>query len=560
MGAVLFYGVKQIRKTVDCPWDLDQCGTSPGANEEVIMEFRIAEIFSRCVTIELDTDKPFRQDESYQVLINGEKVLSTDRNVVTVTGLLPDTDYSIGIEIGGALSQKDFKTGHESVLLDVRKFGAKGDGKNPDAAAIQAAISCCPENGCVYVPKGVYYVTPLFLKSNMTLWLDEGAVLLGDTDRTHYPILPGMQRTTDEQDEYNLGTWEGNPLDCFASLVTAVDVENLDIIGPGTIDGNAQNADWWVEAKKKRIAWRPNALYIVRSKKVRVANVSVKNSACWTVHPYYCDDISFVNLYINNPSDSPNTDGLDPESCSNVTVLGTVISVGDDCMAIKSGKYYMALKHHKVTENVVVRNCRFERGHGSVTVGSEIAGGVKNVRVSQCIFDGTDRGLRIKTRRGRGKRSLLDDIEFENISMNGVHMPFTINMFYFCDPDGHSDYVQNQNPAIVDDMTPYIGTIIGKGITCKGADACMLCAVGLPESMIGRLEFTDIRAEFLPESERTPQVPVMMDNFDKMSGRSIFARNVKELVLKNVEITGASDSSPELINVENNTLEGVIYN
>ena len=524
------------------------------------MEFRIAEVFSRCVTIELETDRTFRQDESYQVLINGEKVLSTDKNVVTVTGLLPDKDYNIEIETKDGTSRKDFRTSHESVLLDVRKFGARGDGKNSDTAAIQAAISCCPVNGCVYLPKGVYYVTPLFLKSDMTLWLDEGAVILGDTDRTHYPILPGMTRTTDEKDEYNLGTWEGNPLDCFASLVTAVGVENLDIIGPGTIDGNAPASDWWVDPKKKRYAWRPNALYIVRSKKVRVANISVQNSPCWTVHPYYCDDISFVNLYINNPSDSPNTDGLDPESCSNVTVLGTVISVGDDCMAIKSGKYYMALKHHKVTENVVIRNCRFERGHGSVTVGSEIAGGVKNVRVSQCIFDGTDRGLRIKTRRGRGKRSLLDDIVFENITMNDVHMPFTINMFYFCDPDGHSDYVQNQEPAKVDDMTPYIGTIIGRGITCNGVNACMLCAAGLPESMIGRLEFTDIRATFLPESERTPQVPVMMDNFDKMTGRSVYAKNVKELVLKNVEITGAADKEPELINVENKVFEEVSYN
>ncbi len=523
------------------------------------MDFNVVEVFNRSVTIELVSDAIFRQDAEFDVLLDGQKSFRTDRNVVSVMGLLPDKTYRIGVDDGNGVVEKEITTGHESVLLDVRAFGAKGDGVTPDTAAIQAAICSCPKDGTVYLQKGVYLSTALFLKSNMTLWLDEGAVILGDTDRTHYPLLPGMTATTDEKDEYNLSSWEGNPLTSFASLITAIDAENLDIIGPGVIDGNAQNSDWWKDAKKKRIAWRPNALYLCRCNKVRVQGVTVQNSPCWTVHPYYSDDLAFLNLYINNPSDSPNTDGLDPESCCDVRVLGTVISVGDDCMAIKSGKYYMALKHHKVTENVQIRNCKFERGHGSVTVGSEAAGGVKNVRVSQCIFDGTDRGLRIKTRRGRGKRSVLDDIIFENIEMNGVHMPFTVNMFYFCDPDGHSDYVQNQAPAPVDDMTPYIGTIAGRHITCKGVSACMLCAVGLPESPIGRLEFEDIRASFLPSGERVPECPVMMDNFDEMSGRSVYAKNVRELVLKDVEIAGAVDDAPELIGVEKQEIDGLKY-
>jgi polygalacturonase len=360
-----------------------------------------------------------------------------------------------------------------------------------------------------------------------------------------------MTPTTDEKDEYNLSSWEGNPLTSYASLITAIDAENLDIIGEGTLDGNAQNSDWWVNAKVKRGAWRPNTLYLARCKKVRVQGITVQNSPCWTIHPYYCDDLSFLNLYIHNPSDSPNTDGLDPESCKDVLVLGTVISVGDDCMAIKSGKYYMSLMHHKETDGVIIRNCKFERGHGSVTVGSEAAGGVRNIRVSQCIFDGTDRGLRIKTRRGRGERSILDDILFENIDMNGVHMPFTVNMFYFCDPDGHSDYVQNQEPAPVDEMTPAIGSITGRNINCKGVSACVLCAVGLPERPIGKLTFENIKASFLPENERVPERPVMMDNFDEMSGRGIYAKNVEELVLNNVEIKGSVDTEPEMINVGN---------
>lgn len=523
------------------------------------MNFKVVRVFNRSVTIELESDSIFKQDSSFEVYIDDKKKLESDRNVVTVSGLLPDTEYEIKVVMKGEESSQTFKTKYESVLLDVTKFGAKGDGATSDTAAIQAAICACPKDGTVYLPAGTYYSTALFLKSDMTLWLDEGAVLLGDTDRNHYPLLPGMTLSTDEKSEYNLSSWEGNPLTSYASLITAIDAENLDIIGPGTIDGNAGNSDWWVNAKVKRGAWRPNTIYLCRCKNVNVQNVTVQNSPCWTVHPYYSDDLSFLNLLIYNPSDSPNTDGLDPESCSNVLVLGTVISVGDDCMAIKSGKYYMSLMHHKETDGIFIRNCKFERGHGSVTVGSEAAGGVRNVRVSQCIFDGTDRGLRIKTRRGRGERSILDDILFENIDMTGVHMPFTVNMFYFCDPDGHSDYVQNQAPAPVDEMTPSIGSITGRNMSCKGVSACVLCAVGLPEMPIGKLTFENVDVAFLPESERVPERPVMMDNFDEMSGRSIYAQNVKELVLKNMTITGSVDKEPELKNVENTSFTEVNY-
>ncbi len=527
------------------------------------MDFRILEIFNRSVTIELISDDIFCQDHEFDIMLDGKKVMTTDRNVISVAGLLPDRQYRIGIldpeDDAKDPCEKSFTTGHETVLFNVRNFGAKGDGTTSDTSAIQAAICACPENGTVYLPKGVYYSTALFLKSHMTLWLDEGAVLLGDIQREHYPILPGMTPTTDEKGEINLSSWEGNPLTSFASLITAIGVTDLDIIGPGVIDGNAQNSDWWVNPKEKRIAWRPNTMFLAGCKNVRVQNVTVQNSPSWTVHPYYSDDLSFLNLFIHNPSDSPNTDGLDPESCNNVKVLGTVISVGDDCMAIKSGKYYMSLKHHKVTENVVVRNCKLERGHGSVTVGSEAAGGVKNVRVSQCIFEGTDRGLRIKTRRGRGEKSVLDDILFENIKMDGVLMPFTVNMFYFCDPDGHSDYVQNQEPAPVDEMTPSIGSITGRNITCEGVSACLLCAVGLPESPMGELVLENVSARFMPEEDRKPVTPVMMDNFEEMSGRSIYVKNCKKLVLKKLDITGSVDTEPELYCVDDKQISDVIY-
>ncbi|MBR5421622.1 MAG: glycoside hydrolase family 28 protein [Lachnospiraceae bacterium] len=524
------------------------------------MDFAIVGIFKRSVTIERKNDERFETALECTVFVEGKEFCRTKRNVITVDGLEPGREYEIAIREGDAAPvSHTIRTEEESFLLNVRSFGACGDGKKNDTSALQAAIACCPVFGTVYVPAGTYLTGPLFLKSRMSLWIDEGAVLLGDTDRTHYPVLPGMTRGLyDNEKEYNLSSWEGNPLDSFASLITALDAEELSIIGRGTIDGNAQNADWWQEPKKKRIAWRPKLVSLIRCRKVRMQGLTLTNSACWCVHPYYSEQVDFLDLTIRNPSDSPNTDGFDPESCEGVRMLGSTISVGDDCVAIKSGKLYMARFHYKETKNVVIRNCRLERGHGSVTVGSEVAGGVRNVHVSQCIFSGTDRGVRIKTRRGRGERSFLTELTFENITMDHVHMPVTINMFYFCDPDGHTEYVQSQEKMPVDYRTPHIGSITVRNAELSGVDASLLCAFGLPEAPVERIVLEDIRASYLEEGKRTPQCPIMMDDFPKLSGRSLYIKNVEVLEVKDVILDGLSEEAPYLEGIGEQQLEGFL--
>ncbi|MCR4617504.1 MAG: glycoside hydrolase family 28 protein [Lachnospiraceae bacterium] len=518
------------------------------------MDFKIIEIFTRCISIERINDDKFETAEAATVLINGKPAISSNLNVITVSGLTPDTEYEISLE--GKSQVEKFTTGHESYILNVKDFGAVGDGVHPDANAIQAAIMTCPKDGCVYVPAGKYYCTPIFLKSDMTFWVDDKAVIYGDTDRTHYPILPGVIRNEyDNDDEISVVSWEGNPLDSFASLIMALDCKNLDIIGGGEINGNADKSDWWVDVRNKRIAWRPKLLSVNNSCDVRVCGLHLKNSAAWCVHPYYSDRLKFINLEIWNPSNSPNTDGFDPESCTDVLLLGTKISVGDDCIAIKSGKIYMATYHYKETDGIEVRNCRLERGHGSVTVGSEVAGGVRGVRVSKCVFSETDRGLRIKTRRGRGERSYITDLRFEDLVMDRVHMPITVNMFYFCDPDGHTDYVQNQNPFPVDYRTPKIGSITVKDVVCTGVDASFVCANGLPESPIEKIELDNCKVSYLPEGKRTPQCPIMMDGFPKLSGVGVYLKNVKEAVANNVSIEGSIDNAPTVENVSDNKLD-----
>ena len=517
------------------------------------MDFQIIAVTVRSVTIEWDSDTCWRMPEKHEVFLNGVRAAETDQNVFSLYGLQPETEYQI--EADGV--SHTFMTRRESVLLDVRRFGAAGDGMKDDTAALQAAIAACPPEGTVRIPAGIYRASPLFLKSSMTLLLEKDAVLLGETDRRRIPVLPGLVRCGEKEDEYNFATWEGDPQDSFASLITAIDVENLDLIGEGTLDGNAQNGDWWVRPKEKRIAWRPNTLFLERCRNIRVQGLRIIHSPSWTVHPYYSDNLQFLNLDIQNPPDSPNTDGFDPESCRNVLLLGTCISVGDDCIAIKSGKIYMAQNHPRGSEGIVIRNCLLSRGHGSVTIGSETAGGVRNVRVSQCLFDSTDRGIRIKTRRGRGKASVLDDLQFENIVMRDTPMAVTVNMFYFCDADGHSNYVQSQEWMPADDRTPAIGTIRISRVACTGADACFLCAFGLPEAPVGEIDVSDVRASFRPTAERTPQCPIMMDHFPELSGEAFYLRNIRKVRLKNIAVTGAGSDQPVLRDIGDSRFENV---
>ncbi len=520
------------------------------------MKCKIVAIFNRSVTIETDDEHPYDCGKVYEILLNQKTVKKSSKNVVSIAGLRPDTDYELQWRVDGKLSEIIyFRTKYESVFLNVKEFGAVGDGIQEDTAAIQAAIFNCPKDGTVYLPEGRYYVTPIFLKSHMTLSFHENAVLLGHIDRRRYPILPGMLRTSDESGEYNVASWEGNPLSTFASLITAIDCEEIDLIGPGTIDGNANQSDWWQDPKKKRIAWRPNTVFFCRCRKVRMQNLTVQNSPSWTIHPYYSDQLMFLNLNIKNPADSPNTDGFDPESCEDVKLLGSTISVGDDCIAIKSGKYYMGRFHYKRANRLLVQNCLLERGHGSITIGSEIASGVSNVFVNQCIFRGTDRGVRIKTRRGRGNRSIVANIFVENVEMKGVHMPLTVNMFYFCDPDGHSEYVQNQAWTDVTEKTPEIHNIKLQKIRCTGVDNSFICAYGLPEMPIESLQLEDVSVQFLPREKWTSTCPIMMDHFPEMSGKGIYIRNMKELSMKRVCIVGSKDLEPEFQNVGKIELE-----
>ncbi len=512
------------------------------------MKFHILFKSSTSVTIELE-NKDICTTQKYKLFLNDTLYLEDNKNVVSIFSLTPSTAYQLLLEVDGIKERLTFETDKEYVCLNVKDFGAKGDGKTIDTAHIQGCILSCPDGGRVYFPKGEYYTGPLFLKSNITIEVAKGALLIGDIDRNHYPILPGMTYTSDEKDEYNLGSWEGNPIDCFASIITGIHVENVNIIGQGIIDGNAQNSDWWINVRDKKLAWRPRGLFLNHCKNVCLQGVTFTNTPSWNLHPYFSEDLKFLDLKLINPKNSPNTDGCDPESCKNVDIIGVHFSVGDDCIAIKAGKIFMGRKYKKPSENFVIRNCSMNFGHGAVVLGSEMSGGIKNIEVSQCYFNQTDRGLRIKTRRGRGKDAIIDGITFENIKMNEVLTPLVVNMFYYCDPDGHTEYVYSKEKLPVDDRTPYLGKFKFKDIECENVNVAAGTFFGLPEQPIESISLENISFTY----SKNPQVglPAMMDGLEKMSGRGLIFQYVKHVDLKNVIFHDLQNEEVESVAVEN---------
>ncbi len=487
---------------------------------------------STSITIELNNSDIYETNK-YDIYLNNE-LLTKDinTNVYSIYNLIPNTKYLIRIND----FEKEVLTDDEYVCLNVKNFGAKGDGITLDTNFIQACIYSCPDGGRVYIPDGNYYTGPLLLRSNITIELSENAKLIGDTDRNNYPILPGMTYTTNEKDEYNLGSWEGNPLDCFASIITGINVENVKIIGKGIIDGNAHNADWWVDVRTKRIAWRPRGVFLNHCKNVSFQGITVTNTPSWNLHPYFSSEIRFIDMKLISPKNSPNTDGCDPESCDKVDIIGVYFSVGDDCIAIKSGKIYMGRKYKKPSSDFNIRNCSMNFGHGAVVLGSEMSGGIKNINVSKCLFNQTDRGLRIKTRRGRGKDAIISGITFENIKMQDVLTPLVINMFYFCDPDGHTNYVQTKEKLPVDDRTPFLGDFCFKNINCDNVNIAAGAFYGLPEAPIKSITIDNVNFKYA--SNPTPGTAAMMDGVGPLVGEGLLFNYVDNVKINNVSFEG----------------------
>lgn len=512
------------------------------------MKLSLVRSMTRSAVFELENGLCYRPAQPFAVLLDGQEVYSAcNTNVFSLYSLLPGKLYHVEVRAGSETLALDFATEMESFFVDASRYGLVPDGVTDNTGKLQAALSTCPPGGTVYVPAGRYRTASLFLKSHTTLYLEKDAVLLGDNDRTHYPILPGVLPCENEVDEYYLTGWEGNPLSSFASLINVTQAEDVVITGEGTLDADAQHGDWWVNPKKKNIAWRPRTVSITDSQNVVLHGVTVQNSYSWTVHPMFVTDLDLLDFRIRNDAHSPNTDGIDPESCVNTRIIGADIHVGDDCIAMKASKVFLGMKLKKSCKHTVIRNCLLDRGHGGIVIGSEMSGGVKDMVVTQCLMDHTDRGLRVKTRRGRGNTAVIDGLVFRNVEMQGVKAPFVINMFYFCDPDGHSDFVQSREALPVDEYTPKLGSLTMEDIRATDAEYAGCYFDGLPEMPIERVSMRNVTIRFA-ENAQAGQA-AMADGRPLVKKLAIYAENVKKIDLHNVTIEGYEGERLQLANV-----------
>ena len=330
---------------------------------------------------------------------------------------------------------------------------AKADGRTDCTAAFRAVIDQCSKSGGgkVIVPSGTYLTGAIHLKSNVNLEISEGATIkFSQNPKDYLPVV--------------FSRWEGVELFNYSPFIYAFEQQNIAITGLGVLDGQSNNESWWPWNGRPQYGWkegmaqarpdrnalfkmaedgvpvrdrvfgeghylRPQFIQPYRCQNVLIDGVTIQNSPMWEIHPVLCRNVIVQNVKIN--SHGPNNDGCDPESCSDVLIKNCDFDTGDDCIAVKSGRNADGRRLKTPTENIIVQGCRMKDGHGGITVGSEISGGVKNLFAENCRLDSQnlDHALRVKNNAMRG--GLLENLHFRNIEVGQVaHAVITIDFNY----------------------------------------------------------------------------------------------------------------------------------
>ena len=336
--------------------------------------------------------------------------------------------------------------------FDITKYGAVQGAEADSSEAIAKAIDACNRagGGRVVVPAGIFYTGAVHLKSNVNLYIAAGATLRFITDPKKY--LPVV-----------FTRFEGTELMNYSPFIYADGQENLGVTGEGTLDGQCTRQNWWSWGSAK--PWgladgatpandratlsdmgekdvpvaqrvfgeghflRPVFIQPCRSKNILIEGVTIINSPMYELNPLYCSNVTIRNVKID--SHGPNNDGCDPDSCTDVLIDSCSFSTGDDCIAIKAGRNHDGRRVAKPTENVIIRNCDMKDGHGGVTLGSEVTGGIRNVFVENCRLNSPNlnEAFRFKTNAMRG--GIIENVYFRDITIGEVSDAILQVDFYY---------------------------------------------------------------------------------------------------------------------------------
>ncbi len=384
-------------------------------------------------------------------------------------------------------------------MFDIRNF----------ICNIQEAVDACAKNGggTVLIPAGIWKSGKIHLKSHVHLHLETDAVIsFSDSFEDYLPVV--------------FTRWEGTECYNYSPLIYAENCEDISITGSGTLAGNGQA--WWgwkdiqqsaaeelcyaqyrgipVEDRvygTEEAALRPSFVQTINCRNVLLEDFTITDGPQWTLHPVYCEEVIIRNVKVF--THGPNTDGLNPDSCRNVLIENCTFDTGDDCIAVNSGINEDGWRVGRPCENIEIRGCRMSGGHGAITIGSALSGGVENVYVHDCKIRKTMQGIRIKSMRGRG--GYARDIRYEDIEINDVSdQAIQITMFY----EYSTVMPKSKVPSDFHDLS--IKNITGKnnriGIHIKG----------LPEHKLGEIKLENIRLTALETLECSDIETISMEN------------------------------------------------
>lgn len=457
-------------------------------------------------------------------------------------------------------------------VVNLADFGGNGDGETPNTTAFERAFTALAEKGGgkLIVPPGLWLTGPIRLRSNVNLHLERGAFINFSRDYKLYPLTVIDMKGEKEMDS--------------TSPISGEKLENVAITGDGIIDGggdawrplkkgklgdtdwkalvqsggvlSAKGDTWWPSrdamngeqlVAQLRAAGslklddyepahqflRPKMLRLIGCKKVLLEGVTFQNPPNWTMNPALCEDVSILNVQVRNAPTAQNSDALDLESCRRAVIRDCTFDAGDDGICIKSGKDAAGRRIGVPTEDVLVAGCTVYHAHGGFTIGSEMSGGVRNVRVDNCTFIGTDVGLRFKSTRGRGgvvEKISISDVRMEDITGDAINF----NLYYGGKSplDETAGAVETNLPPVTE-ATPRFRDIQIENVICRGAQSAIVLQ-GLPEM---------------------PLRDITLKNVSITSQKGVFVTDATAIHFENVRVKNKFGPQLNQLRVENSQLE-----
>ncbi|CAA0812099.1 Pectin lyase-like superfamily protein [Striga hermonthica] len=346
---------------------------------------------------------------------------------------------------------------YRSDKISIADFGGVGDGVTLNTKAFRAAIYRIEHlrrrgGTLLYIPPGDYLTGPFNLTSRMTLYLARGATIKATMETTHWPLIAPLP---------SYGRGRERPGGRYMSFIHGDGLHDVIITGEnGTIDG--QGGVWWDMWRQRTLKFtRPNLIELMNSRNIVISNVIFKNSPFWNIHPVYTSNVVIRYVTILAPADSPNTDGIDPDSSSHVCIEDSFISTGDDLVAVKSGWDEYGIAYGRPSHGITIRRLSGSSPFAGIAVGSETSGGVNDVLADHITLFATGIGIHLKTNAGRG--GIIRNITVSNVYLENVRTGIKISADVGDHPDG--GYNPNALPVLKDVV---IRDVWGQGVGQAG--------------------------------------------------------------------------------------------